>query len=84
MHKWVHLLEKAGTPPTGNSAYFLSFPENNMLSADTKASFPVDHLLSLLGMLLAFFIQQQLCIVGQTLQVVCQSFPKAFHLPAFL
>lgn len=51
-----------------------------MFSVDTKAAFPADPLLSLFGMLLAFSIQQQLCKTGQTLQVVCQSFPEAFHL----
>lgn len=54
-----------------------------MSSADIKVAFPADPLLSLLGMLLAFSVQQQLCIAGQTLQVICQSFPKAFHLPVF-
>lgn len=55
-----------------------------MSSADTKAALPADPLLSLFGMFLAFSIQQQLCIAGQTLQAVCQSLPKAFHLPVFL
>lgn len=51
-----------------------------MSSAGTKAASPADPLLSLFG---CYSIQQQLCIAGQTLQAVCQSLPKAFHLPVF-